>query len=1270
MSRVAVAAFALACGVGWMDRGECLAASPPNVIVFYTDDHGHADLGVQGVVDDIRTPHTDALARAGARMVHGYSTAPQCVPSRAGLLSGRFQSRFGVEDNLASLTGFDREPILPKRLAAAGYVTAQFGKWHLGPPDQIERHGFRHVFAQNANRPFQANVTMAGEDRPLGLLADEAYHVDGCSRAAAALIRRYRDQPFFLYIAYRAPHVPLDAPARYLDRFPGPMPERRRQALAMLSAVDDGVGLITRTLAGEGLTERTLIFYISDNGAPLKLHKLDEPGGGPGWDGSLNDPLNGEKGMLSEGGIHVPFLVAWPGTIPAGQVFTHPVTTLDVAATVLANAGFETAPGELDGVDLIPHLTGADSRPPHDWIAWRWNAQAAIRAGDWKLLRGGDREYLYHLGEDLEEQHNRAKDHPEIADRLREQLNRWTEELEPPGLAVAKMSPVWLTYFDHYLEGRRVPPPGQAASKGTPADPTGDQDWIARGGQLDRLAGVLRYRPGASVGGFLTRAGLNLPGPLRLRMTLTPEGEAGGNGAAPGRVAWRIAGDKEFLPQRSVDFAFPTRLADGTFPPLIVDVPAEGSVIHMRIHLPNRPVEFAAIEFEPIRPEPAADPGTRDNGEPPGEEPAISQAAPATPERRAEDSTQTANASPDRPLNVVLILADDLGWSDTAWMGTSRLYPTPNLRRLADRGMLFTNAYSASPLCSPTRASILTGQNPARTGITAPNCHLPEVRLQPTRRETAAVNSATLPIDSVTRLDAERVSLATRLRDAGYATGHFGKWHLGHVPYSPLQHGFDIDIPHHPGPGPAGSFVAPWKFRDFVARTPGEHIEDRMGDEAVAWIEQHRDRPFFLNYWQFSVHAPFDAKPELIEAYRSRIDPEDEQRSPTYAAMVHSLDDNVGKLLDALDRLGLADQTAVIFFSDNGGNMYDQIDGTTPTSNRPLRGGKGTLHEGGIRVPAAIVWPGVTAAASRSDARIQSTDLYPTLLSLLGLAPTPDHPLDGVDLTPALRGEPFDRGPMFTYFPHQVRVPDHLPPGISVHRDGWKLIRLFHVGEPSATEPTDHAGATGRPHGYRLYHLDEDLGEHRNRAAEHPELVRDLDREIDRFLAETGALVPIPNPRYDPSAPGPAPRGAAIAAANRPAGGPNRVGPWNLSGDTRLSRDGARWKVVSAGGDPWLATNDLPADWKGPFRVRLDIRSTAAGPAMVYYRGAQHPRFHRDQTVPFALRHDGTWQVHEVELPIADLVAVRLDPATAPGEIEIREFQLLDATGQTHSLLP
>ncbi|WP_246151687.1 sulfatase family protein [Rubripirellula reticaptiva] len=573
--------------------------SRPNIIVFYTDDHGHADLSCQGVLEDIKTPNVDALAKNGVLARHGYSTAPQCVPSRAGLLIGKFQSKFGVEANGKTLEGFDRELTIAQRLQRAGYVTAQFGKWHLGPGPKITEHGFKHVFNQNSGAPFAANVGLDGRDREMSTQRQQMYHVDACSQAAASLIERYKNDPFFLYVAYRAPHVPLDAPQKYLDRFPGEMPERRRQALAMLSAVDDGVGLITRTLAENNLTEKTLIFYIGDNGAPLKIHKRDAPGGGPGWDGSLNDPLNGEKGMLSEGGMHVPFVISWPGTIPAGQVFDHPVSALDVAATAAKLAKIESEPGDFDGVNLIPFLTGKKKEAPHEFLAWRWVAQSAIREGDWKLLRGGEREYLYDLKNDLEEKRNLADEHPEIADRLREKLSLWASELDPPGLASGSMSNAATEYFDFYLDHK---PAASLREKFVPKTDSSNSDakskdlaspWIIRNGKMNISSEGLQIatqKQDAKQTPFITRNGLNLAGPVSVNLVVktTNSGTIG--------LAWRDSHDKEFVAANRVNLVV---TKSDQWQTIQTSLPGGPKIIHVRVQIPAGTTSIKSIELKP-----------------------------------------------------------------------------------------------------------------------------------------------------------------------------------------------------------------------------------------------------------------------------------------------------------------------------------------------------------------------------------------------------------------------------------------------------------------------------------------------------------------------------------------------------------------------------------------------------------------------------------------------------------------------------------------------
>lgn len=624
-------------------------------------------------------------------------------------------------------------------------------------------------------------------------------------------------------------------------------------------------------------------------------------------------------------------------------------------------------------------------------------------------------------------------------------------------------------------------------------------------------------------------------------------------------------------------------------------------------------------------------------------------------------ATLAMGAESNRQPNVVFILADDLGWSDTTLFGTTRFYKTPNIERLAARGMTFTRAYSASPLCSPTRASILTGLSPARHGITSPSCHLPTVTLKAIPKSTGPPDAKATVLTSVSRLDRKYETLTETLKDNGYATGHFGKWHLGANPYSPLQHGFDVDVPHHPGPGPAGSYVAPWKFKDFDhdPDIPDEHIEDRMAKEAVAFMERHRDKPFFLNYWMFSVHAPFDAKRSLIDKYRKQVDKTNPQRSPTYAAMIESMDDAIGTLLDTLDRLNISDNTIIMFASDNGGNMYNQVDGTLPTSNAPLRGGKATMWEGGVRGPAIVVYPEHVEAGTRSKEMIQSCDFYPTLLQLTGIES--QQSFDGISIVPALHGGTLQREAIFTYFPHQTRVPDWLPPSVSVHAGDWKLIRFFHGESPGK-------------HSYKLFNLENDIGEQINLATDNPAQVQELDMLISEFLKETNAVVPLPNPRFDPATYDPKMIGKAkLKSTGRPQRSDSKkpqlkakpVAGWQSGGTCLVALKDGSLIVTSSGGDPHLSFK-LPTEvTQEELILKLTMSSDSKGSGNIFWQEkGVIPVFFRDRSRSFEVQHDG--QPHDYSISWSaknPVVAVRIDPSTAPGKITISRIQLVDGDG-------
>ena len=453
----------------------------PNIIVIFTDDHGYADIGANGYAEDVKTPNIDLLAKNGVRMTAGYITAPQCIPSRAGLLTGRYQQRFGLDQNGTIPLPLE-EILLPERLKKAGYVTGMAGKWHLDPnhgseewikdhmPDSQKNkpvnipaklrlpystinRGFDFVFEGYINN-YYANYTLDGKKTKTKTFVEKGYRLEIQTKAALSFIKQNSEKPFFFYLSYFAPHVPLEATKKYLDRFPGEMPERRRHALAMLSAIDDGVGEIKQTLKDLKIDENTLIFFISDNGAPLKIYKEDKPISfkGGAWDGSLNTPFVGEKGMLSEGGIRVPFIMNWPAVLPKGKVYHKPIISLDVASTAIAVAGLDKSKG-LDGINLIPFLTELKNDEPHKYLYWRFWSQAAIRQGVYKYLKFGEREFLFDLSTKENEKKNLINQHPEIAKSLKRSLLRWSSTLKNKGIDI-KPRESEKELFDYYFSDK------------------------------------------------------------------------------------------------------------------------------------------------------------------------------------------------------------------------------------------------------------------------------------------------------------------------------------------------------------------------------------------------------------------------------------------------------------------------------------------------------------------------------------------------------------------------------------------------------------------------------------------------------------------------------------------------------------------------------------------------------------------------------------------------------------------------------------------------
>ena len=453
-----------------------------------------------------------------------------------------------------------------------------------------------------------------------------------------------------------------------------------------------------------------------------------------------------------------------------------------------------------------------------------------------------------------------------------------------------------------------------------------------------------------------------------------------------------------------------------------------------------------------------------------------------------------------KKLNFILINIDDLGWRDLTCYG-SQYYETPNIDRLAAQGAKFTSAYASCSVCSPTRASIMTGRYPARIGVTDWIHHLdkrgkqafeenqnPTVYVEGKRKQLLCPpNPYWMELDEVT--------IAEVLKSAGYTTCHIGKWHLGYEPWFPDKQGFDINI----GGGEIGqppTYFDPYYQNEqrpsipaLSARKEGEYLTDRESAETVRFLKEYGDKPFFLHMCHYTVHTPLQAKQEVVAKYESKK--KTNQTNATYAAMIESMDKAVGKMMSTLDELGLSERTVVIFTSDNGG-LQDHS-----TDNAPLRAGKGYPYEGGIRVPLIIRWPGVIQAGIECDVPVTSVDFFPTICEMAGLDLPPDRIIDGESLSPLLKqANALRRESIFWHFPHYR---GRIVPYSIIRKNDWKLIKRYE----------------GKP--FELFYVKEDLSEEDELSGLMPGKVKELDTELNAWLKDTGAKLPRKNPDYRPN---------------------------------------------------------------------------------------------------------------------------------------------------------
>lgn len=446
-----------------------------------------------------------------------------------------------------------------------------------------------------------------------------------------------------------------------------------------------------------------------------------------------------------------------------------------------------------------------------------------------------------------------------------------------------------------------------------------------------------------------------------------------------------------------------------------------------------------------------------------------------------------AQAQEARPPNIVFILIDDYGWRDTSYNG-STFYETPNIDALARGGMVFTDGYSASPVCSPTRAAIMTGKYPARLHLTAHlqgasnRFHYSKV-LQPNTR-------LALPLEEVT--------VAELLRGRGYRSACIGKWHLGKAGFLPSDQGFHVGL----GGDEAGStnnfFYPRWKKKIPLDGTDGDYLTDRLTALAAGFIRDNRQNPFFLYLPHFAVHTPIDPKPEKVPKYAAKSRADNPQNYADYAAMIESVDESVGRVMQALKQHGVDQNTLVLFTGDNGGVTSKEWKKRPITSNLPLRSGKGHLYEGGIRVPTVARWPGVIRPGSTCHDPVLSIDYAPTIAEVAGVPRSQMPEMDGRSLTRLFRGAAsLGRQEVFWHYPHYS--PQLGRPSAAIRRGNDKLILFLD---------DNHA---------ELYDLKRDVGETTDLAGTQPARAAELRRRLEAWLRETQAQLPAPNPNYDPA---------------------------------------------------------------------------------------------------------------------------------------------------------
>lgn len=1109
------------------------AAEKPNFLLLLSDDQAwnglscamHPEIPDSGS-DVIETPNIARLAAEGMRFSAGYSPASVCSPTRISLQTGKSPAACHWTKAAPSMTAADgfklvppvsRRNIAPEEttiaelLKTAGYATAHFGKWHLGGGGP-ESHGYDVSDGDTGNQDAAPHL----EPNPVDIF--------GMGERAAAFMERNAksDTPFFIQMSYHALHYPQNATKALVEKYAARMPRGNDKEIgraAISEDLDRGIGLLLGKVESLGLRENTYVVYLSDNGS------------------STRGALRGGKGGVWEGGIRVPLIVRGPG-ISANSWCHERVVGYDLYPTFCHLAGVTIPlPTTTEG-GLITHLlqggTGAVQRPRSELVFHFPHYQGdtphtALLLGQYKLMRfyeDGDL-HLFDLESDIRESRNLADSMPEKAAEMVALMDRYLTEVEaamptPNAQYDPNRSPAARKGGgERKVEGGGKKGKGggvESETRGTPVEsPAAEKsaDPIA-----DATTEEMRAGPGGGGGkpprnpifeildtdrdkelsaAELSEATTKLSSLDRnengqldadefradAEMPAPPNGEAPG-----GRTPWILVHALEIDANGDGVVELQDELmAEAARVFVSFDSDSDRSISQEEAEttdgLPKSPlagfVRQHAAELDrdrdgEISRQEMADQfrkffneidGNGDGLLSPEEHRIEGEGKPPSPAKSGPLVPSVTVAREGAP-NIVLILIDDMGWNAMGFTGNNEI-DTPRTDAMAREGLIFTNAYASAPNCAPTRACLMSGQYPPRHGV---------YTVVDDRHSPGSPHHRIISAESNSELATESVTIAEALRSGGYTTGMFGMWNLGRGkdgPTTPTGQGFDI-------------FKQPRDFgfdKDRYRNEAGDYLTDELTTGGIEWMREHSGEPFFLYLAYHGIHSPYEPKPELLEKYRDAG-----VSHPDYAATVDAVDQNVGRIVDALAELSLIDDTVIILHSDNGGERRLMA---------PLREGKGTLYEGGIRAPT-LIW-GAGIATGECAEPVLSMDLYPTMLELAGLSPPPGHRIDGASLVSILNGSArtLGRDRVFWHFPSYIGGGG---PSSAMRKGDWKVIEQF---ESRTIE---------------LYNLAEDPGETRNLFDSEGRMATELVADLRAWQEEMQAPRPHrENPDYDPQAP-------------------------------------------------------------------------------------------------------------------------------------------------------